>query len=276
LKKIQLKKHKFDTKAWKGKKARPEHYDTIISGDADLYFEGKIVCSYRSICGETKSLLKKAANTAKCKKSARTRGAQQNSAVYGALPRVPCREDYCRFSGDTKSQPHVFKALSKVGVYLWGVYKDKFPEVSKLFSEKVSEIHSDWKKTGTPFTTVNVNKGFAIGYHYDKANFGGVYSNVIIEKKNCNGGLFVMPEFRVALDQADGALAIVDGVNVYHGVTELEPTSKNWSRSSIVFYTLNNLKHCLGQRGEISRSKSITMERARKRAKKIDPRNNNA
>ena len=40
----------------------------------------------------------------------------------------------------------------------------------------------------------------------------------------------------------------------------------------MVFYTLSNLQHCLNQGGEVSRSKQVTMERAKKRSQKIDPR----
>jgi hypothetical protein len=70
------------------------------------------------------------------------------SAVYGALPRVALREDYCRFSAQTKAQPEVFNGLNKVGKYLWGVYQDSFPEVAKGFASFVENIEDDWKKTG--------------------------------------------------------------------------------------------------------------------------------
>ena len=65
---------------------------------------------------------------------------------------------------------------------------------------------------------------------------------------------------------------IVDGVNIPHGVTAIVPTSQNWERSSVVFYTLSNLQHCLPKEEEILRSKAKATERARKRALGIDPR----
>ncbi len=250
----------------------PEHYDIVIDEPTDIFVGKKLVCAYRKMPSEILAVLNASTSQSKCAKSSRTLGVNQMSAVFGALPRVACREDYCRFSANTKSQPEIFFALSKVAKYLWQIYQDNFPEVSANFLSFVEGINDDWKKTGTPFTTINVNKNFAIGYHLDAANFGGVYSNVLITKKNVDGGLFVMPQFRLALAQSHGALVIVDGVKVPHGVTPIVPTSQDWERSSVVFYTLANLKHCLAKAEELKRSKVVATERARKRAKKIDPR----
>lgn len=262
----------FDYAANKGKQPTSIDYDTLISEDTDIVVDGVIVCSYRKLPPEVRATLAACVKKAKCQKSARTLGVAQNSAVFGALPRVAVREDYCRFSAPTKSQPEVFFGLANVAKYLWAVYQDRFPAVAEEFAKFAGKIAPDWKKTGTPFTTVNVNKNYAIGYHLDAANYGGVYSNVLISKKHARGGYFVLPQYRIALEQADGALVIVDGVRVPHGVTAIEPTAEIWERSSVVFYTLGNLQHCLPKKQELARSKKVTTERARKRARKLDPR----
>jgi len=271
---IHAKKSSFGFKLWKGKEPTSDHYMEIIDEPVDIYDNGSLVCSYRFLPEAELFKLSNAVSAAKCKPSARTRGVKQVSAVFGALPRVPCREDYCRFSADTRAQPHVFKALSDVGLFLWKVYKTQFKEVADKFEIGVKEIDEAWRKTGTPFTTVNVNKNFAIGYHKDSANFKGVFSNVLISKKFTSGGLFVMPEYGIALSQSNGALVIVDGANVVHGVTGIVKHSPAAHRASVVFYTLNNLIHCFNQQDEIKRSKKVTTERARKRANKISPLTN--
>jgi len=272
VKRIDAIDYGFDYPTFKGKTPTPAHYDEVIDFDCDIYSDGKVVRSYRKLPKEQLLLLSACTAKAKCAKSARTRGVNQMSAVFGALPRVPVREDYCRFSAQTKAQPEVFNGLNKVARFLWGIYQETFPIVASEFTNFVAGIEADWKKTGTPFTTVNVNKNYAIGYHKDAANYGGVYSNVLISKKNADGGLFVMPQFRVALKQSNGALVIVDGVNIPHGVTPIIPKAKNWERSSVVFYTLSNLQHCLPKGGELLRSKQKATERARKRAQGADPR----
>ena len=275
IKRLDPKKHPFDYSKYKNKTPTSADYDHVIDYDCDIYDGDTVVCSYRKLDKQTKLLLKACTKKAKCTKSNRTMGVAQNSAVYGALPRVACREDYCRFSADTRKQPEVFFGLCKVAEKLWNVYETTYPKVAENFRLFADKINPDWKKTGTPFTTVNVNKNFAIGYHVDSANYGDVYSNVLISKKNASGGYFVMPQYRLALAQEDGALVIVDGASIPHGVTEIKPLSKDWERSSVVFYTLSNLQHCLDQGGEVSRSKQVTMERAKKRSQKIDPRAKN-
>lgn len=272
VKKITAIQHDFDYKKNKGKTPLESDYDEVIDYDCDIYLGDTVVCSYRKLPKDVLALLSACTKKTKCAKSSRTRGVNQMSAVFGALPRVPVREDYCRFSAQTKAQPEVFSGLKKVGKYLWSIYQESHPKVATEFSKFVEDINEDWKKTGTPFTTINVNKNYAIGYHKDAANFGGVYSNVLITKKNTTGGYFVMPQFRIALKQTHGALVIVDGVNIPHGVTDIIPTSQNWERSSVVFYTLSNLQHCLCKESEIIRSKEKATERARKRALGVDPR----
>ena len=266
VKKITPKLHPFDYKEKKGKTPTAKDYDTVIDEDCDIYKGGELVCSYRKLPQEQLEVLSACSNRAKCAKSNRTSGVSQLSAVFGALPRVACREDYCRFSAQTKAQPEIFNALKPIASYLWSFYKENYPSAAASLSGFAEKIDNDWKKTGTPFTTVNVNKNFSIGYHKDAGNLNGVFSNVLITKRNTQGGYFVMPEFRVALKQSHGAMVIVDGVNIPHGVTEIIPTSKQWERSSIVFYTLSNLQHCLSKTDELKRSKAITTERARKRA----------
>lgn len=269
---IHAQVHEFDYKLMKGKTPKETDYDRLIDNDCDIYNGGRLVCSYRKLPKDILAILSACTSAAKCSKSSRTSGVNQVSAVYGALPRVALREDYCRFSAQTKAQPEVFAGLKKVGLYLWSVYQSSYPEVARNFQEFAGNIAEDWKKTGTPFTTINVNKNFAIGYHKDAANASGVFSNVLISKNNCGGGYFVMPQFRVALKQSHGALVIIDGVNIPHGVTQITPYGKRWERSSVVFYTLSNLQHCLPKADELLRSKIKTTERARKRACSIDPR----
>jgi hypothetical protein len=137
--------------------------------------------------------------------------------------------------------------------------------MSQYFQNEANKIQSDWMKTGTPFSTININKNFAIKYHVDAGNVSSVYSNVLISKKLAEGGYFVMPEYRLALAQDDGWMAIVDGVNVMHGVTPINYLGANSWRNSFVFYTLGNLKHCECKPQEIARMKTKATERAIKR-----------
>lgn len=250
---------------YKGKVPTTADYDKIINYECQIYDKGVLVCTYKKTSPEVQKILTYASLNSTAKKNSRTLGVVTMSSVYGALPRVALREDYCRFSADTKKDPQMFGYLSKAAQELWAIYKSDFPEMSLYFEQEANKIQNDWMKTGTPFSTININKNFAIKYHVDAANMGNVHSNVLISKKMAEGGHFVMPAYRLALAQDDGWLAIVDGVNIVHGVTPITYYSKESYRNSFVFYTLGNLKHCACKKEELTRMKTKATERAYKR-----------
>jgi len=250
---------------YKGKVPTEKDYDTLIDYECEIYENDTLVCTYKKVSPEVKKILDYASANSKAKKSSRTMGVVTMSTVFGSLPRVALREDYCRYSADTKQDPQMYMLLSTAAKELWATYKESFPEMSTFFESEAEKIHSDWMKTGTPFSTMNINKNFAIKYHVDAGNMSNVFSNVLISKKMAKGGHFVMPRYRVALAQDDGWFAIVDGVNVMHGVTPIEYESDKSYRNSFVFYTLKNLKHCLCKKQETSRMKTKATERAIKR-----------
>lgn len=251
---------------YKGKVPTTKDYDRVINFDCQIYVKDKLVCTYKQTSPEVKKILAYASANSTAKKSSRTQGTVTNSTVFGSLPRVAVREDYCRFSADTKKDPQMFAQLSKAAQELWALYQTDYPEMSQCFAAEAGQIDNDWMKTGTPFSTININKNFAIKYHVDAGNVATVYSNVLISKKLAEGGYFVMPEYRLALAQDDGWMAIVDGVNVVHGVTPITYLGKGSWRNSFVFYTLSNLKHCECKTKELSRMKIKATERAIKRA----------
>lgn len=255
----------IDYNSIKGKVPTSADYDHLIDYECKIFDQGKLVCTYKKLSPEIQKILAYASVNSTAKKSQRTRGVVTHSSVFGSLPRVPVREDYCRFSADTKKDPTMFALLSKGAQEIWEEYKTNFPEMSQRFEEQANKIHPHWLKTKTPFSTININKNFAIKYHVDAGNMANVFSNVLISKKMAEGGYFVMPKYRVALAQDNGWLAIVDGVNVVHGVTPINLLGKTSYRNSFVFYTLENLKHCQCQPDEISRMKTKATERAIKR-----------
>lgn len=251
---------------YKGRVPTSKDYDRLIDFECQIYVKDRLVCTYKKTSQDVQKVLAYASANSTAKKSSRTGGVVTNSTVFGALPRVALREDYCRFSADTKKDPKMFALLTRAAKELWSVYERDFPEMSNYFKEEASRIEPDWMKTGTPFSTMNINKNFAIKYHVDAGNMANVFSNVLISKKLAEGGYFVMPEYRLALAQDDGWMAIVDGVNVMHGVTPINYLSDKSYRNSFVFYTLSNLKHCACKPDELARMKTKATERAIKRA----------
>ena len=135
-------------------------------------------------------------------------------------------------------------------------------------------MNDDYRLIDTPYTTANINVNHAIKYHKDSGNIKESFSNVLILKEHCTGGELVLPDYRIALKQSDGALCIFSGQKEIHGVMPIKPYKKDFYRASIVYYTLAQLEHCYPYKQEVTRLNLKKRERALKRKDNIDPRTN--
>lgn len=236
-------------------------YDTIIYPPAMLtvsdggFFE-KTIGIYDCI---PNSLMKKAriiASNAKVTDGLRTYGLPVSSAIFGSLPRIAIRQNYCRLTRNSVEQPQLLDLSLDFAVGVSKLYSKSIPkEYERHLKITRDNVHDEWIIPGTPFTTINFNLNNAIRYHRDKANQSGVMSNVIIIKKDVDGGLLVLPEYRIALSQNDGAIIIFDGQHIIHGVTPLTVNNDDGYRCSIVMYTLNGMKDCYPFSDEIEWAK---------------------
>lgn len=252
-----------------------EHYSKVISQDTIFTKNGKKVGIYTKIKHPLINEIRKASLETKYVKTYRTRQAlPTQSSVFGSLPRIPIRNDYCRYSEKTKSEKLNAQRLFTFMEVLTGIYKEHLPE---QYEHDVNVIKKNVKrdyllKENQPFATANINVNHAIKYHRDTGNFRGNLSNVLILKDGIQGGELVFPEYGFALSQDDSYLAVFDGQNEIHGVMPIFKTKENPYRASIVYYTLENMKHCYPFKMEVERLKKLSTERANKRAKNVDPR----
>lgn len=250
-------------------------YDILINEDTIFYKEGKKVGIYLKIQHPLINEIRKASLETKYVKTYRTRKAlPTQSSVFGSLPRIPLRNDYCRFSAQTKQEKLNAQRLFTFMEVLTGIYQTHLPEQFEHDLKTITEsVNQDYLlKENQPFATANINVNHAIKYHKDTGNFRGNLSNVLILKNSILGGALVFPEYRFALAQDDGFLAVFDGQNEIHGVMPITQFGDNPYRASIVYYTLENMKHCYPFAMEVERLKTLSTDRAKKRANNIDPR----
>jgi hypothetical protein len=261
-------------------KQTPTKNDYSILIDKDTLFtkNGTVVGIYIKIKHELIIQIRKATLDTKYVKTYRTRRAlPTQSSVFGSLPRNPLRNDYCRFSEKTKSEKLNAQRLFTFMEVLTNIYKKYLPEQYNHDLNVIKEnVNNDYLlKENQPFATANINVNHAIKYHKDTGNFRGNLSNVLILKDGIIGGELVFPEYGFALAQDDSCLAIFDGQNEIHGVMPIVKAKENPYRASIVYYTLENMKHCYPFKMEVERLQKLSTQRAKKRAENIDPRNNN-
>jgi hypothetical protein len=253
-----------------------KEFTEIVREDSKFYVGDECIGVYINLPKNILKNLREATLTTKYVETYRTRKAlPTKSSVFGALPRIPMRNDFCRLSNKTYEEKENMKRLMSFQKILCDVYKEHLPELYNKDLEFVREnVDDDYRLVDTPYTTVNINVNHAIKYHKDNGNVKGSYSNVLILKEKCYGGELVLPEYGIALEQSDGALCIFKGQEEIHGVMPILPIDEGFYRASIVFYTLAQLKHCYPYKEEVTRLNIKKRERAVKRANDIDPRDN--
>lgn len=249
-------------------------YNLVINEDTLFTKNGVNVGLYIKISKEHSKDIRKASLETKYIKTYRTNALPTQSSVFGSLPRVALRNDYCRFSAQTKNEKTNANILFSFLPHLTEIYKKYLPKQYEHDLNVINEnVNNDYIiKDKTPFTTANINVNHAIKYHKDTGNFRGNLSNVLILRDGIIGGELVFPEYGFALAQEDSYLAIFDGQAEIHGVMPIIKTKEKPYRASIVYYTLENMKHCYPFKMEVQRIQNLSTVRANKRANNIDPR----
>ena len=258
-------------------KTTPEksHYDTVITDNTALYLDGKCIGIYVDVDKTLLSYVREAVKDTKYVETYRANTLPTKSSVFGALPRVALRNDFCRFSNKTSEEKLNTNKLFTFQSTLCDIYKKYLPEMYDYDLRNArATVHDDYRLVDTPYTTANINVNHAIKYHKDSGNIKDSFSNVLILKEHCTGGELVLPDYRIALEQSDGALCIFSGQKEIHGVMPIKPHKKDFYRASIVYYTMAQLEHCYPYKQEVSRLNIKKRERAVKRKDNKDPRIN--
>ena len=246
-----------------------DHGSRLIKHDSKLVIGGECVGIYVNLPASEVAEMRDVARSTKFVATARARhGLPTQSSVFGSLPRVPIRVDFCRFSQQSTKEQRNFMAAFNYSERIAAIYQEHLPEAYAYNLRLLREnVHADWRPNDTPFTTCNFNINHAIKYHRDSGNFKGVFSNVLILKDGIEGGQLVFPELGIAFEQADGALGIFDGQKWVHGVTALQKLKPSGYRASIVYYALSGMKNCYPYKDETARFKKLRVEKEERRAR---------
>jgi hypothetical protein len=269
---VELKKV-ADCRGLIGTKPRREDYDVLVDEPTRFVDEqGKVQAIYTSLPSDLAHLSRLVAQSTKATRTWRTRGLPQVSSVFGAVPRLPVRgRTRCTAATRNKSEPANLARMAALAERLSEVYRELMPEQHARDLETCrSSVNGDYLLGGLPFTTFNANVNQVIKYHTDTGNFRGVLSNVLISRHGCAGGELVFPEYRFALAQRDGFLSIFDGQKEVHGVADVRLVAKDAYRASLVFYTLEQMRHCRPYLEEIERNALVNTQRNANRAKTFD------
>jgi hypothetical protein len=257
LRKISCNKNKV------GKIPAKTEFKTLITKPTIFEKEnGEIIGGYFLLPEENISAMRSICHNTKISKTARvTTGLPTQSSVFGAVSRTALRQDYCRFTANTRNEKSNFEAVLQYAEVAASIHKKFFPQNYELAMQEAKNISGGWLMGSTPYATCNFNFNHAIKHHVDTGNIEEVFSNVLILRRGVLGGQLVLPDYGVALAQQDRAFTVFRGYSEVHGVMPIKAIEPEGYRASIVLYTLKTMKHCYPFQEEIERVRATRLER---------------
>lgn len=267
-----------------GKVIGDDAYNVLLTGPTRVYMpNGKILCVYLpgemrdALTGEHYEILHALRkdvltfNRGLASGSERVKvGTTQRSYAMGVSSGVLGSFDpsgtfkFCRLTAWTGKHMPEWQALQPAFQRVADRLQEHVPDRYEAQMEEIGRTHPDWVIPGTPFTTVTVNNTYPTGVHTDKGDLDKGFSTIFtLRRGSYTGGRFVLPEYRVAVDLADGDLLLMDA-HQWHGNTPIvcacgeRRTSCcdvcGAERISVVSYMRANMVKCGSEAEETARA----------------------
>ena len=127
-----------------------------------------------------------------------------------------------------------FQAISRF-------HREMVPETHAIHLDRIRE-HPAWVIPGTALSTVTLNINYESAYHYDVGDFKDGFSTLaVVEVGEYDGGLLVLPQYRLALNVRTGGVAVKRSHIQLHGNTPVVARTPGAKRVSFVTYLKHNL-----------------------------------
>jgi hypothetical protein len=241
-----------------------EHYDEIIEPPVDVFWPtGELAAVYRDNAGlfsreERDALLSIKYADGHGKRSG---GLPTSSFTFSAQPGAqPGRNQEARHRSKLdREYPALYEALARNGRELVDWRPEPFAAQGGWIEAKVLR---DWQMGGGgPFTSGIVNKNNVLPYHRDTANVPHSWNAMTVLRKDTDGGLLVIPAWRLAFECGDGHVLLMDQHRTMHGVTKIERIRTGGYRLSVVYYCLADLEGGVGLADDRARAQRKQTER---------------
>lgn len=272
---------------YKGTRLTDAHYDELITDDAVVYDRnGKVLLKFVKAClpeqrtiwayhvlrkirgeatnrhiaaiGRTEQpilLDGTKSKTTRIDRRAHPEVAQMSSAVIGSMDRY-ARFPYCRLTAYNINHSAEFTSLYPWFQDVGNAFRVHMPDHHEAQMEVVRDTEEDWMISGTPWTTITVNRNFPTRGHVDagdlRAGFGVM---TVLGNGMYDGGYFVMPAYRIAVDAQMGDVILAD-VHEWHGNTVMSNRRVGYERVSCVFYYRERMHECGTAQEEYHRVKN--------------------
>lgn len=201
----------------------------------------------------------------------RSRTKPVSSAMIGSFdPAGP--KQFCRLSAWTGTHLPEWQSLHPRLTLIAEAMREYVPIRYHKQMDYASRTNSDWLMPDTPFTTVTVNNTYSTGVHTDSGDLEEGFSTLACLRRGAyEGGLFVIPQYRVAVDMQDGDLLLLDA-HEFHGNTAMtcphqdKPLSgicpEGCERITVVCYYRTKIVNCGTEEEELSKAHAYAEKRA--------------
>lgn len=247
---------------WIRREARETDAEILVEGDTIVRSEGGIVAACMDVHEDTANL-RKAVLSLDFDRNERMLGLQTNSSVFGFLPALPLRRDFCTTASMAHRNARAHGVICEWATLVAKKYEQILPGLYRRHLQTVrGQVLPDWILSATPFTSGVVNRDSMLKYHKDTGNFPNFVSVMIVLRSGANGGRLVLPEYNVKFACSDASLIIFDGQAILHGVTPLKVSPLGY-RISIVWYSMMGMRKCQ------CRDKELAKIRAKRKRREV-------
>lgn len=165
------------------------------------------------------------------------------------------RFPYCRQTAYTAHHPERLRALLPCLTQISALFATHLPDRYAAQRAMCEATTPDFVIPGTVFTTLTVNRNWQTALHQDagdlKAGFGVM---LCLRAGTYTGGVYVMPQYRIAVDLRAGDVLLSD-VHEWHGNTPLVGDASRYERLTMVCYYRAKMIQCGTMAEELAKVK---------------------
>lgn len=184
----------------------------------------------------------------------------ESGAVGFLDKRTNPQQNYCRMTAFTRANLEEFKEGIPFVKFVDQKYKELIPDAYRRQRLYADATNQNYVIPDTAFTTITVNRSFRTACHQDAGDLQEGFGNLIIHNDGSyDGGYFVLPQYRVAVDVQNNDMLFVD-VHKWHGNTEmtLREGYDEIFRISFVLYYREMMYKCEGIKEQLQILQSKT------------------
>jgi len=253
---------------YKHRRAAEADYPELVCQPFDLYDadSGDLVAVYRHVAddpltGSWLDALAALLPTVPYHVTFRTRGVKTTSRVFGYLPRITIRRDFCTSTTLATEAPEQHNAVAAAAEYASRVYAQHQPDLYARHQAQAERILPDYLLPGGVFTSGIINENNPLRYHFDRGNITHTWSAMLAFKWATTGGHLSLPEWQIGVEIRDRSLFLFDGQRTIHGVTPILRLRPDSRRYTIVYYAMASMWNCLEPQAELARVRGVRTAR---------------